>query len=216
MRYRLAVWDFDGTIADTRRPISLSANRALARLGYPECPDGDVQQLVGLPLEQVMGTLAGATDRVDELCAAYRAAFREIAPGNSPLYEGVREAIGEIHGAGVRLAIATSRSRESLEMFLEQKGLRARFDFWAGGACVERGKPHPEMLEYVLARTGFDRGEALLIGDTTHDMEMGRAAGVDRCAVSYGMHSVESLVSSGPDFLVHHARELPGVVLSAR
>jgi phosphoglycolate phosphatase len=216
MRYRLAVWDFDGTIADTRRPISLSANRALAELGYAERSDRDVQELVGLPLAQVMGTLAGATDRVEELCDAYRAAFREIAPGNSPLYDGVREALAKIHAAGVRLAIATSRSRESLEMFLDQHALRAFFVFWAGGACIARGKPHPEMLEYVLARTGFARGDALMIGDTTHDMEMGRAAGMDRCAVSYGMHELESLVSSKPTYLVHHARDLPGVVLSAR
>jgi phosphoglycolate phosphatase len=216
VRYRLAVWDFDGTIADTRLPISLSANRALEQLGYPARADRDVQELVGLPLAQVMSTLAGATDRVEELCAAYRAAFREIAPGNSPLYDGVRDALTEIHGAGVRLAIATSRSRESLERFLAQHGLRELFVFWAGGACIERGKPHPEMLEYVLARTGFDRGDALMIGDTTHDMEMGRAAGVDRCAVAYGMHELETLVSSQPTYLVRHARELPGVVLSGR
>jgi phosphoglycolate phosphatase len=214
VRYRLAVFDFDGTIADTRTPISLSANRALAELGYPQRSHFDVQQLVGLPLATVLGELAGEEDRVEELCAAYRAAFKEIAPGNSPLFDGIREALAELHEAGTRLAIATSRSRESLEMFLDQHRLREFFDFWAGGHCIERGKPHPEMLELVLARVGCVREESVMIGDTTHDMQMGRAARMDTCAVTYGMHDLERLSASGPTYLVHETQAIPPVVLS--
>jgi len=214
MPYRLAVFDFDGTIADTRTPITLSANRALVETGFPARADADVQELVGLPLERVMETLSGSAEAVEELCAAYRAAFREIAPGNSPLYDGVREAIEELRGDGLRLAIATSRSRGSLEMFLEQHALKEHFCFWAGGGCITRGKPHPEMLEYVLAGAGGRVEETLMIGDTTHDMEMGRAARIDTCAVTYGMHDAARLAASQPTYVVHHAREIGPVIRS--
>jgi HAD superfamily hydrolase (TIGR01549 family) len=214
VRYRLAVFDFDGTIADTRKPISLSANRALEELGYAPRSHHDVQQLIGLPLAEVMSGLAGEADRVDELCAAYRAAFREIAPGNAPLFAGIREVLGQLQGAGLRLAIATSRTRESLEMFLDQHSLREFFVFLAGGHCIERGKPHPEMLEYVLDGVGCSREHSLMIGDTTHDMKMGHAARMDTCAVTYGMHATERLAASEPTYLVHETHEIPGVVLS--
>ena len=214
MRYRLAVFDFDGTIADTRTPISLAANRALEELGYPARSHAEVQHLVGLPLAEVMGRLAGEDDRVPELCAAYRAAFKEVAPGNSPLFEGIRGVLEEVHAAGARLAIATSRSRESLEMFLAQHRLRDLFSFWAGGQCIEKGKPHPEMLHYVLDRVGVRPTEAVMIGDTTHDMEMGRAARLDTCAVTYGNHDAQRLAASGPTYLVHKTRDIAPVVLS--
>jgi len=212
--YRLAVFDFDGTLVDTRKPIALAANRALAHAGYAPRADADVWDLVGRPLAGVLGRLAGERDRIEELCAAYRAAFREVAPGRSPLFAGVREALDELAGAGLPLAIATSRSRESLEAFLDEHELRGRFAFWAGGACIRNGKPHPEMLEYVLARTGFAPADAVMVGDTTHDMEMARAARVDACAVTWGMHDRARLVSSRPAHLVHDMRELPRVVLS--
>ncbi|MHC4953901.1 MAG: HAD family hydrolase [Planctomycetota bacterium] len=217
MRYPLAVFDFDGTIADTRRPITLSANRALEELGYERRADEDVQQLVGLPLAEVMRGLAGlekGARGIEALCERYRAVFKEVAPLESPLFDGVRAALDALRAAGVQLAIATSRSRESLEMFLGQHELRGHFSFWAGGHCIERGKPHPEMLEYVLSGCGRHVGDALMIGDTTHDMEMGRAAGMDTCAVTYGMHDAQRLEAADPTYLVHAAHELPDVVLS--
>ncbi|MHC4937362.1 MAG: HAD family hydrolase [Planctomycetota bacterium] len=214
MRYRLAVFDFDGTIADTRTPISLSANRALEELGYPQRSHHDVQQLVGLPLAKVMSGLAGSEEHTDELCAAYRAAFKEFAPDNSPLFEGIRDVLAALHEAGVRMAIATSRSRESLEMFLDQHDLRRFFGFWAGGHCIENGKPHPEMLELVLDNMASTVDETIMVGDTTHDMEMAHAAGMDACAVTYGMHDAERLAACEPTYLVHETRAIPGVVLS--
>ncbi|MEM8884156.1 MAG: HAD family hydrolase [Planctomycetota bacterium] len=217
MRYRTAVFDFDGTIADTREPITLSANRALAERGFAERPPADVLELVGLPLAEVLRRLAelpAGDGEVDELCVHYRAAFRELAPGRSALFDGIVDVIEQLVAAGVRLSIATSRSRESLENFLDEHALRAHFVFWAGGHCITNGKPHPEMLAYVLAGSGFAREEAIMIGDTSHDIEMGHAAGVDTCAVSYGNHDADRLRRSEPTFLVHATHELPRVVLS--
>ena len=217
MRYGLAVFDFDGTILDTRRPITMSINRALDDMGYEPRVVDEIQQLIGLPLPEVMrraARLPEGADGVEPLCERYRTVFKECAPENAPMFPGVRDAIAALREAGVELAVATSRSRQSLELFFDQHDLRADFRFWAGGQCVVRGKPDREMLDYVLANCGRDAREALMIGDTTHDMEMGHAAGVHTCAVTYGMHEPDQLQSVNPTYLVHGAHELPGVVLS--
>ncbi len=237
-RYPLAVFDFDGTLADTRKPITMSANHALEELGYAKRPDAEIQHLVGLPLAAVMGTLAGLNsaagdaaawdtsagdtaagdtaagdERVDALCVAYRAAFVRYASGNSPMYEGAADALDTLLNAGVVLAVATSRSRRSLEMFLEAHALQDKFTVLAGGDDVHRGKPHPEMLEFVLAGAGFMRDEAIMIGDTTHDMFMGRDAGMHTCAVTYGNHDRDRLAAADPTYFADHASEIPAHVL---
>jgi len=219
MKYRLAIWDFDGTILDTRRPITMSINRTLSETGRAQRDVAEIQQLIGLPLPEVMrraAKLPPDTDAasIEELCDRYRTVFKEMAPENAPMFAGVREALAALREAGVELAVATSRSRQSLEMFFDQHDLRADFRFWAGGQCVARGKPNPDMLHYVLDNCGRSAADAVMIGDTTHDMEMGHAAGVHTCAVTYGMHDVAQLEAVKPTYLVHGAHELPGVVLS--
>ena len=216
MRYPFAIFDFDGTIADTRKPITLSANHALKELGYATREHDEIQALVGLPLAQVLTTLAGEDDRADELCATYRAIFGSFAKDNSPLFDGAREALHALHDAGVTLAVTTSRSLSSLAKFLEQHDLGSFFSVLAGGDSVEKGKPHPEMLELVMGKAGFDADASLMIGDTTHDMEMGHAAGMHTCAVSYGNHTRDRLATSGPTYFADHADAIPGFVLSAR
>lgn len=215
LRYPLAVFDFDGTLADTRIPITMSANHALEELGYPRRSDEEIQGLVGLPLAEVLGTLAGSSKKIDLLCTAYRAAFVRYAPGNSPMYEGAADALDTLRAAGVVLAVATSRSRRSLEMFLEAHSLEGKFTVLAGGDDVHRGKPHPEMLEYVLAHAGFMRDESIMIGDTTHDMLMGRDAGMDTCAVTYGNHDRERLSLAAPTYFADHASDIPNHVLDS-
>jgi len=217
VKYRLAIFDFDGTLVDTRRPITMSVNRTLADAGFGRREAAEIEQWIGLPLGEVLrraARLPEGADGVEAMCDRYRVVFKEMAPQEAPMFEGVREAIAALREAGVQLAVATSRSRQSLELFLDQHSLRADFVFWAGGQCVARGKPHPEMLEYVLANCDRRAAEALMIGDTTHDMEMGQAAGLDTCAVTYGMHEPDQLEAVGPTYLVHGAHELPGVVLS--
>jgi len=217
MRYSLAIFDFDGTLVDTRRPITLSVNRAIEEAGFARREGAEIQQWIGLPLAEVLRRAAGLpedADGVEAMCDRYREVFKEMAPLEAPMFEGVRAMLETLREAGVQLAVATSRNLPSLEMFLDQHRLRALFEFWAGGHCVPRGKPHPDMLEYVLANCGRRAEDAVMIGDTTHDMEMGKAARMHTCAVTYGMHDREQLEAVGPTYVVHGAHELPDVLLS--
>lgn len=211
MRYRLAVFDFDGTLVDSAFPIVAAVNAALGDVGLPARPAAEVLALVGLPLEEVLERLAPGGP-VERLARLYREHFDRIAPGRMPLFEGVREALRSLREAGLELAIASGRRREGIEEILESHGLLAEFAAVVGGACTARGKPDPEMLHLVLARLGVAAAEAVMVGDTTWDMRMGRAAGASTCAVTYGSHSLDDLRREDPTHVVHAPRDLPAAL----
>ena len=215
MLYRLAVFDFDGTIVDTAGPIVAAAQATLRAAGHDEPDPKAVRTLVGLPLDVVLNSLAGgdrpAAELVD-LCASYRSSFARIAPGRTELFEGVREAILQLAGTGIGLAVATSRNMSSLERVLEEHGLRRHFSKLITDGCVTHGKPHPEMLKRLLEHFGVSRDETVMIGDTVYDLRMGHAAGTATCAVTYGFHPAAELLAEEPTHVADHARDIPGVL----
>jgi HAD superfamily hydrolase (TIGR01549 family) len=218
MSYRAVVFDFDGTLVDTRAPILAGVKHALAATGRATPPDAVILRHVGLGLHEVLGRVAGGADpaEIGRMAGLYRARFDEVAPGRTRPFAGVREALLELRGAGVRLAIATNRGRESLLPLLEEHGLSALFEVALSAHCVPHAKPHPAMLERILGELALDPAGVLMVGDTAVDVRMGRAAGVDTCAVTYGAHTHEELLAEGPTHIAHHPAELPAIVKGLR
>jgi len=214
MRYRLAVFDFDGTLVDTSAPIVDGVRHALRASGRPVPPDADILRQVGFGLHEVLRRLAGrVTDtELAAMVELYRVRFDEVAAGRTRLFDGTRDALEQLRGAGVRLALATNRGRESLGSLLEAHGLGGTFDVALTAHCVPDPKPHPAMLERILGELSVAPRDALMVGDTTVDVRMGRAAGVDTCAVTWGAHTREDLLREGPTHIVHRAADLPAVV----
>jgi phosphoglycolate phosphatase len=198
---------------DTREPILLGLKHALAARGRAPPPDAEILRHVGLGLHEVLARLIGPADReeVEGIAADYRARFDEVAPGRTRLFDGMRDALEGLAAQGVRLAIATNRTRESLDPILAEHGLLGMFEVRLSAACVPFPKPHPLMLERALAMLGVAPDRALMVGDTTVDLLMGRAARVDTCAVTYGAHTEEELRREGPTHVVRSASEIPGV-----
>jgi phosphoglycolate phosphatase len=214
VRYRAAVFDFDGTLVDTREPILLGLKRAFATAGRTPPPDPEILRHVGFGLHEVLVKLVGpmTAEEIEQLAADYRARFDEVAPGRTRVFEGMFETLVRLREQGVRLGIATNRTRESLEPMLVEHGLTEVFDVWLTAGCVPFPKPHPLMLVQALETLETKAGSALMVGDTTVDIRMGRAAGVDTCAVTYGAHTEEELRREGPTHVVHRAADLPEVV----
>jgi phosphoglycolate phosphatase len=214
VRYRAAVFDFDGTLVDTREPILLGLKRAFATAGRTPPPDPEILRHVGLGLHEVLRTLVGpmAPEEIERLAEDYRARFDEVAPGRTRVFDGMREVLEGLKAEGVRLAIATNRTRASLEPMLREHGILPMFEVLLSAACVPVPKPHPLMLERALETLGVAPDRALMVGDTTVDVRMGRAAGVDTCAVTYGAHTEEELRREGPTHVVRHAADLRGIV----
>ncbi len=213
-RRELLIWDFDGTVADTHAAIMGAAGAAFRSLGY-DVELGSAGTKIGLPLTELFRhVIPDADDELlSRLTIEYRKDFKVNGPARSRVFPGVMDLIGELRRVGVRSALATARKRPSLDPLLESLGLAGCFDPVLTNGEVEHPKPHPEMLLVVCADVGVEPVEAMMIGDTTFDMEMGRSAGTTTSAVTWGNHSGDVLATSGSDFLVESVPELRSLLL---
>ena len=141
-----------------------------------------------------------------EFAEAYRRHF-QARQGAMTLFPGVRELLRDLAAAGHRLAVATGKSRRGLEHALESTGLRP---FFAASRCADETnpKPHPAMLLELLGALEAAPREALMVGDTSHDLAMAGSAGVDAVAVSYGAHPADALRALAPRACVASVTEL--------
>lgn len=197
-RYRLLVFDWDGTLMDSAAAIAEAIQAACGDLALRIPSDTEARYIIGLGLQDALEQLLPELDpaRYPELVERYRAHFLARDSGTA-LFPGAAEAVRKLHQAGHLLAIATGKSRRGLDRALGATGLTPYFH---RTQCADEGycKPDPGMLNCVLSALGARADEALMIGDTTHDMDMARAAGVDALAAAYGAHARELLLASGP------------------
>lgn len=196
-RYDLVVFDWDGTLMDSTRLIAACLQEACREAGAPAPSDSDALFVIGLNMADTLRRVAPDLDAEGRgrLAERYRHHFL-AREHEAPLYEGVPEMLAELHGRGARLAVATGKARRGLERALDATGLRRWFE---ATRCADEGfaKPHPDMLLMLLDVTGVERARAVMIGDTTHDLELAANAGVDAVAVSYGAHP-ENLLETRP------------------
>ena len=202
------VFDFDGTLADSTEGIVRTTRATFARMGLPTPAESDIRQGIGLPLKGDLKTAGIPADRLDEGADIYHEVFYEIAPKHIVLFPGVKEALEKLASRGYRMAIATSRSEPSLVMLLGEHGIAQYFEVLGTVGSVERPKPNPDIVLWVLGRMGATPDQALVIGDTVYDIQMGKAARCRTCAVTYGNHGRDQLQASEPDFLIDDLRLL--------
>jgi phosphoglycolate phosphatase len=197
LSYDLVIFDWDGTLMDSTRVIATSLQSACADVGIAVPAESDARFVIGLGLVDTFNHVAPGLDEEGRrrLSDRYRHHFL-AREHEAPLYEGVREMLSELHGKGKRLAVATGKARRGLERVLDASGLRPWFE---ATRCADEGfaKPHPDMLLMLLDMTGVEPKRALMVGDTTHDLELAANAGIDAVAVSYGAHD-EKLLSTRP------------------
>lgn len=193
MNYDLVIFDWDGTLMDSTRLIATSLISACRDVGVPEPTEREALFVIGLNMADTCNRVVPTLDEDGrrKLAERYRHHFlaREL---EAPLYDGVREMLADLHARGRRLAVATGKARQGLERALDLSGLRPWFE---ATRCADEGfaKPHPGMLLMLLELTGVEPRRALMVGDTTHDLELAANAGVDAIAVSYGAHHEELL-----------------------
>ncbi|TXF13647.1 HAD-IA family hydrolase [Pelomicrobium methylotrophicum] len=207
-RFDLLVFDWDGTLMDSAGAIVASVQAACRDLGLPEPSDEAARYVIGLGLSEALAVLVPQLPlhRRAELVERYRSHFLARYPGIA-LFEGARETIEALHAQGYRLAVATGKSRRGLSRALETTGLARYFH---GSRCADEcfSKPHPAMLHELLEEFGVEPGRALMIGDTVHDLQMARNAGVAALAVAYGAHPKPTLMALEPLACVDSLGEL--------
>jgi len=199
MRYDLVIFDWDGTVMDSTGRIIACMHQAGADLCLPVLEDDAVREIIGLGLPEALRTLYPGIDdpQLERMRERYAVHFVAAEQNPSRLYPGARETLAALRGAGLRLAVATGKSRKGFDRVWASSALGGSFD---ASRCADEthSKPHPAMVLELLAQLRVAPERALVVGDTSFDLEMARAAGVDRVAVSYGAHPVDRLMNFHP------------------
>ena len=199
MSYQLLIFDWDGTLIDSTGRIISSFQGGARELGLRIPPDEEVRNIIGLGLkeaiEQVMPELNST--QVDALAQAYSRHYLEVDETPTALFHAVTEGLEYLRARGFRLAVATGKSRRGLDRVMQETGLGHLFEVTR---CADetRSKPHPRMLEEILAHTKVSVDSALMIGDTDYDLNMATNAGMDALAVTYGAHELSRLEQAQP------------------
>ena len=205
------IFDFDGTLADTQCGIVATAQEVLRRMGREAADERALAATIGLPLRENFTRGAGLSDEeADRAVAIYREIFETFAIPAITLFPGVEEVLATLAARGVPMAVASSRGQHSLEGLMHHLGLDRYIplSFVFGLETAARPKPAPDILYVILGKLGAKPEETLVVGDTTFDIEMGRAAGCYTCGVSYGNQSADQLAGASPNYLLDDLRKL--------
>jgi len=197
-RYELLIFDWDGTLMDSAGTIVACIQTASADLGWPVPSREAASHIIGLGLKEAVHALFPQMpdDEHPRLVERYRHHYLS-QDHEIPLFEGARELIQELHGRGHSLAVATGKARRGLARAFEHTGLEVYFH--ASRTADETfSKPHPAMIEELLAELMVAPERTLMIGDTSHDLQMARNAGVASLAAAYGAHPREHLAEFDP------------------
>lgn len=207
-RYDLIVFDWDGTLSDSTALIAASIRAACVDVGQPMPSERDARYVIGLGLADALAHVAPAlaADGRRALAERYRHHFL-AREHDVPLFDGAAALLAGLEDAGYRLAVATGKSRAGLDRALARNGLERRFH---ATRCADEGypKPHPDMLLTLMDRLAAEPSRTLMIGDTTHDLDLARNAGTQALAVAWGAHDPEGLALRGPLATVHSVGEL--------
>ena len=212
---RLAIFDCDGTLVDSQAPICLAMEQCFAGAGLVPPERSATRRIVGLSLVEAMRTLhpEGPDELHLRLAESYKACFgalREAGTVEEPLFDGVAEILLALGKAGWLMGVATGKSDRGLGHLLDLHGLHPHFCA-LHTADRHPSKPHPSMIEACIADAGAAPETTAMIGDTSFDMEMARAAGVLAVGVAWGYHEAEELERAGADVVV----EAPGELIRA-
>jgi phosphoglycolate phosphatase len=211
---RLALFDCDGTLVDSQANICRAMEEcfAVSRLDPP--PREAIRRIVGLSLVPAIAQLLPEAEagQHEAMAEDYKRAFFAMRASGAlapePLFEGVADAIETLDAKGWLLGVATGKSDRGLRHILEHHGLYDRF-VTLQTADRHPSKPHPSMIETAMAEAGASPGTTAMIGDTSFDILMARAAGAHAVGVAWGYHTMHELWQAGAGHVVDHAAALP-------
>jgi phosphoglycolate phosphatase len=193
MKYQLIIFDWDGTLADSTAVIKRALQRSAEDTGYPIPTDEQASFIIGMGLKPAMEH-AIPTLRDEDLPKIIDRFRHHFLVGEEEivLFDGVTEMLASLKARGHWLAVATGKSRKGLDRAFDTLGLR---EFFVTSRCADEGfsKPHPGMLHAIYDQTGSLAKDSVMIGDTTHDLQLAENAGSAAIGVTYGAHDIALL-----------------------
>ena len=197
-RFQTYFFDLDGTLIDHFGAIYRAHSHTLKTLGLPEPTWAEVRSAVGGGLERAIGRLAGA-ERVDEALAIYRPYWTETMLSDVQLLPGTRELLERLHKERATLAVLTNKHGPSSRLICDHLEITPLLRGVFGATDTPWLKPQPEFTRHALEQLGADASSAMLVGDSTWDVEAARNCGFPSWCVTTGTHSAEELTAAGAD-----------------
>ena len=214
---KLVIFDCDGTIVDSQAGIVLSMNHAFKSLHMTPPTRARTLAVVGLSLPEAFSVLAPEAeyDTRRELAERYKSAFRDLdhdLSDSEGLFPDAKDIIGALAKRGdLMLGIATGKSRRGVDRLIEAEGWHGVFST-IQTADEHPSKPHPSMIHTAMRETGVDRKDTIMIGDTTYDIDMARAANVGALGVTWGYHHKDELTDAGAHLIIDEYTEMPAAL----
>ena len=205
-KIELIIFDWDGTLFDSVGQIVASLRYA-AQLFEQPLTDDAAKSIIGLGLPEVMQILFPQVPHLQQdILQCYADHYVANSKGDA-WFDGVAELLADLKQQGIKLAVATGKSRKGLDRVLTQTQSHDLFDI-TRAASETKSKPHPLMLEEILAEMQVSIDSAIMVGDTSYDLEMAQNLNMPRIGVSYGVHSIDTLQQYQPLAIVHNVQEL--------
>lgn len=210
--FDLVIFDWDGTLFNSVGQIVQSLHFAAQRFQQP-LTDEAAQSIIGLGLPEVMQTLFPQVPELhQEILHAYSSHYVTHSV-HDHWFDGVAEMLQDLRQQNITLAVATGKSRAGLDRVLTKTQSQSLFAV-TRAASETRSKPDPLMLQQILDYTGVPVTRALMVGDSSYDLEMAQRIGMRSVGVSYGVHDVQMLEQYQPQTIVHNVAELHQYLLS--
>ena len=208
---KLIIFDFDGTLGDTRRNIVTTMQMTIAELGLSGRTDDECASKIGLPLDGCFEALyPDEAKETIQLCAeTYRRIFQENLLTMKPqVFPKVKETLSMLKEQGYTLTIASSRWHKSLSELTHDLDIAEFISYLVGADDVEKAKPNPEPVIKTLAAMGAEASETLVVGDMAVDILMGANARAKTCGVTWGNGTRKELQDAGADYIINSIDEL--------
>lgn len=213
---KLVIFDFDGTLGDTRQTIVKTMQMTIEALALPERSDLDCASTIGLPLADCFRSLFPdlPTEVIDQCADTYRTIFSNNVTAFRPnAFPRVAETLASLkEEQGCIITIASSRSHDSLVELTHNLGLSDYVSLLIGADDVTHAKPHPEPVLKTLAALNINAREALVVGDMSVDICMGARAGARTCGVTWGNGKRSDLENAGADYIIDNMKDLIAIV----
>ena len=216
-RYKVVMLDFDGTIARTIPAILHASEKMLGMHGY-EIDPVQVECNFGLALPEAFRCFSNNPniddETMDQMIVEFNTIYKNECEPLIELFDGVVETLDTLRKEGVTLLIASNNIRSVLNRLTSRLNIAQYFDGIVCADDVVNAKPAPDIALLALERYNIKGCEALVVGDSTYDMDMGRKAGCDLCGVSFGSHTPEMLRGTGASYIIDHFSELKKIVIN--
>ncbi len=212
--YKLIIFDWDGTLMNSVPRVVAAMQLSAKNMGFSVPSESAIKNTIGISLVAGVERLFPQTKPAEKqaFIEEYKSQFRTIEHINAELFPNAKALVQQLRATDKRLAVATAKGREGLERVLTDTDMGSFFHttYSANDAL---SKPHPQMLHFILDELKIEAHQAVMIGDTVHDMEMAQRAGIDRIGVTYGVHSEAELQAFSPKAVVHSLIELQKLLI---